>query len=185
MPNLMYPATVFLMLFGVVAAFDGLYLHLWKYRLHTRAESLVEHRWHTLRVFLFLPVVYGLFYRNSGGWALWLTVILVGIDFGVALLDVLEENQSRASLGGLSSTEYAIHVVTMTLHTVAISLALAARPLAAWSLTAPLEIGPQVSFSTWVALQMLPGNLLIGILHVWLMQPKYRTALTQLQPKTV
>lgn len=185
MPNLMYPATVFLILFGIVAAFDGLYLHLWKYRLHTRHESMVEHRWHTLRVFLFLPVVYGLFYSNPGGWALWLTVVLVVIDFGVSLLDVLEENQSRASLGGLSSGEYAVHVVNMTLHTVAITLALAARPLSAWSLTSPFEIGPQISFSTWVAVQALPGNALIGLLHLWLMHPKYRASVNQFQPETV
>ena len=31
--QLMSAATLFLLLFGVAAAVDGLYLHLWKYRL--------------------------------------------------------------------------------------------------------------------------------------------------------
>ncbi|MBX7222818.1 MAG: hypothetical protein K1Y36_22915 [Blastocatellia bacterium] len=53
--------------------------------------------WPEIRAFLFLPVVYGLFYRNLGSWALWVAVTLVVVDFGVALLDVLEENQSWAS----------------------------------------------------------------------------------------
>ena len=37
--QLMTAATVFLMIFGAVAAVDGLYLHLWKYRLYARPDS--------------------------------------------------------------------------------------------------------------------------------------------------
>ena len=37
--QLMNAATVFLMIFGLVAAVDGLYLHLWKYKLYARPES--------------------------------------------------------------------------------------------------------------------------------------------------
>ncbi|MBX7222819.1 MAG: hypothetical protein K1Y36_22920 [Blastocatellia bacterium] len=73
----------------------------------------------------------------------------------------------------------------MTLHTVAVTLTMAAKPLSAWSLNGPLELGTQLPIATFVAFQMLPGNLLVGILHLWLMQPKYRSQLTPLQPETV
>ena len=68
--HLMSAATVFLMIFGLVAAVDGLYLHLWKYRLYARPESRREHKLHTAQGALFVPVVFFLFYGDFGGAAL-------------------------------------------------------------------------------------------------------------------
>ena len=51
----MSAATVFLMIFGMVAAVDVLYLHLWKYRLYARTESRREHKLHTAQGALFVP----------------------------------------------------------------------------------------------------------------------------------
>lgn len=65
--QLMIAATIFLALFALVAAVDGLYFHLWKYRLYARPESVYEHKLHTVRAFLFIPIVFFLFYQNFGG----------------------------------------------------------------------------------------------------------------------
>jgi hypothetical protein len=100
--QLMTAATVFLMIFGVVAAVDGLYLHLWKYRLYARPESLREHKLHTAQGALFAPVVFLLFYADFGGPALWTAVLFLAFEQVVEILDVLDERDSRASLGGLS-----------------------------------------------------------------------------------
>ena len=172
--QLMTAATVFLMIFGVVAAVDGLYLHLWKYRLYARPESLREHKLHTAQGALFAPVVFLLFYQDFGGLVLWAGVLFLAFEQVVEILDVLDERDSRASLGGLSSTEYALHAVAITARTAAVALALAAKPLAAWSFDAPLVTGPGHSWASSVGLQMVVGNILVVGLHVWLMLPRYR-----------
>jgi hypothetical protein len=172
--QLMTAATVFLILFGIVAAFDGLYLHLWKYRLYARAESLSEHKLHTLQGILFAPVVFFLFYKDFGGWALWAGVLFIALEQIVEIMDVLSEKDSRAGLGGLSSTEYAAHAVAITARTAAIALALAAKPLSAWSLSSPLVIGPEHTMASGVAFNTIVGNLFVVALHVWLMRSKYR-----------
>jgi hypothetical protein len=174
--HLMSAATVFLMIFGMVAAYDGLYLHLWKYRLYARPESRREHKLHTAQGILFIPVIFFLFYQDFGGWALWAGALFLALEQIVEIMDVLDENQSRAGLGGLSSTEYAAHVIAITARTVAVALALAAKPLSAWSLDAPLVSGPGHPTASSVALQMIVGNLLVVALHLWLMRAKYQTA---------
>ena len=172
--HLLSAATVFLMIFGFVAAFDGLYLHLWKYRLYARPESLREHKLHTIQGILFIPVIFFLFYKDFGGWALWAGVLFIAIEQVVEIMDVLDERDSRASLGGLSSTEYAVHVIAITARTVAIALALAAKPLSAWSLDAPLLAGPEHAMASSTALQMIAGNVLVVALHLWLMRDVYQ-----------
>ena len=131
MEHLIAAATIFLMLFAAVGAYDGLYLHLWKYRLYAREESLYEHKLHTIVAFFFVPVVFLLFYGNFGGLALWAAVLFIGIELVVEMMDVLEENGSRAGLGGLSREEYAAHVLAITARVAALALALAAKPLSA------------------------------------------------------
>ena len=182
MEQLMNTATVFLMIFGFVAGIDGLYLHLWKYKLYARPESLYEHKMHTAQAFLFIPVIFLLFYLNVGGWLLWAAVAFVLIEFVIEMMHVLEQNNSRASLGGLRSTEYAIHVVAITVRTVAIALVFAAKPLWAWSLSAPAILAEQFPMANNTGLKMIIGNVIVGGLHIWLMQKKYRTETTTLEP---
>ena len=162
------------MIFGAVAAVDGLYLHLWKYRLYARPESRREHKLHTAQGALFVPVVFFLFYGDFGGAALWAGVLFLAAEQVVEILDVLDERDSRASLGGLSSTEYALHAVAITARTAAVALALAAKPLVAWSLDAPLVTGPGHAWASSVGLQMVIGNILVVGLHLWLMLPRYQ-----------
>jgi hypothetical protein len=56
----------------------------------------------------------------------------------------------------------------------AVALALAAKPLSAWSPDAPLVTGTGHAWASSVAMQMIVGNVLVVGLHVWLMLPRYQ-----------
>jgi hypothetical protein len=172
--TLMNVATVFLMLFGLIAAVDGLYLHLWKYRLYAQPDSLYEHKLHTAQGLLFIPIVFLLFYANFGGWALWAGIFFLVVETAIEVMDVLSERDSRAALGGLTPLEYALHALAIMFRTFAIALALAVKPASAWSLSSPVMLDEQFAFASSTAFNTIVGNMLVVALHFWLMRGKYR-----------
>jgi hypothetical protein len=70
---------------------DGLYLHLWRYRLHARPESRKEHWLHTFRSLLFPGILATLFLVPPYGVVLWLGLALLAVDQVVEILDVSSE----------------------------------------------------------------------------------------------
>lgn len=176
MNHLMIAALICLALAIVLGAIDGTYYHLQKYQLHQHAESRFEHQLHTIRAFLFAPIVWLLFGRNYGGWLLWLGVLAFAIDSIVELIDVLVENRSRAKLGGLSTGEYAIHVNATGLRIAAVALALASKPVAAWSLVSPVLLEPGFpAWLGWLMLCIVAGSVIGGVQHLWLLRTKPQT----------
>jgi len=168
MTDLYLPSTAALLVFMLLGTVDGLYLHLWRYRLYARPASRREHRYHTVAAVLFAATLPAVFLWETAGLLLWTGVALIGADMVVSLADMLAERDSRAGLGGLSRGEYVLHMVIMMAKASALSLALAARPQAAWALDAPWVLQPLPAFATFVGWQALPGALAIGALHVWL-----------------
>ena len=65
-------ATISLILFVLLGAFDGIYFHMIKYKLYKHPPAQFEHFLHTLRGFLFLPIALLFFVWNSAGSLLWL-----------------------------------------------------------------------------------------------------------------
>ena len=114
----------------------------------------------TARALLFAPVVAIVFAMPSAGPLLWLGVGLALADQGAGIADALSERDSRATLGGLGRGEYALHVALVAVHATALTLALAARPTAAWSPAAPMTMG------AWPALDLLVAGPLVGGLAV-------------------
>jgi len=171
MEGLYNASGVALALFLVLAAVDGVYLHLWRYRLYARPASRSEHQLHTWSAGLFLLSLPTLMLWESGGCLLWAGVALLGIDLVVELLDMGIERRSRADLGGLSTFEYILHVVITSSRVAAVTLVLVARPAEAWAFDAPLVLGSLPSFASLVAWQALPGAALMTALHVWLCTP--------------
>lgn len=161
-------ATVALLAFVAVSAVDGIYIHLVRLKLHARPESWREHVLHTARAVLFLPMLLALFGVVSGGLLLWIGIGMVLLDQVVELLDLLSEKDSRASIGGLSSLEYVVHVSLTTLRSAAIALSLAARPISAFALSSPLVLGELEAPWKWLVAQLVPGAAVIALLHVWL-----------------
>ena len=66
--ELVFAAVIVLQGFATLSSIDGLYLHLWRLRLHQRPDSYREHLWHTARAILFAPTVVLLFvYPHQAG----------------------------------------------------------------------------------------------------------------------
>jgi hypothetical protein len=160
--------TVFLAVFLGLGAVDGIYLHLWRYRLHARSASRYEHRMHTIAAVLFAATLPAVFLWETGGLLLWTGVGLIVADMVVSIVDMFSERDSRAELGGLSTGEYVLHMLIMSFRGAALALMLAGRPAAAWAHDAPWIMGSLPRLAATVAWQALPGAVVVAALHVWL-----------------
>lgn len=135
MPDLLLVSVVPLLAAFLLGAVDGLYFHLRRYRLFAFPESRAEHVLHTIRAFLVLPPLALLYLADAEGLCLWTAAAAIAVDQLMLALDLREEATSRHRFGGLSPAEYQIHVAANGLHGIALTLALASRPTAAWSLS--------------------------------------------------
>ena len=100
-----------LLIIAHLGVFDVLYFHIYKCRLHLRPECRREVFWHVWRHLIYaLQFIWVANFRFHG-WALALLAALYFFDIFIAWSDVLEENQSRASQGGLPRGEYFMHIV--------------------------------------------------------------------------
>lgn len=169
MEHLVILGFVFLNLFMVLGAVDLFYFHIWKYKLHTRAESRYEHKLHMAFAFLMVPVAFLLYYQNFGGYALWAGVLFVGAALSTELLDVFSENDSRASIGGLSTLEYALHVALTILKVASFAFIFASKPVTAWELSSPFVLGSYGWLGEMMALKVMIGSGGVGLLHLALL----------------
>ena len=69
-------AVLCLVLSTTIAGVDGLYFHLYRYRLYARPASRYEHKLHTINAVLFVPQVVLLFCLQVSGLWLWLSLSL-------------------------------------------------------------------------------------------------------------
>jgi hypothetical protein len=169
MEHLIIPGFVFLNLFMLVGAVDLFYFHIWKYKLHTRPESRYEHKLHMAFSFLMVPVAFLLYYKDFGGYTLWAAVFFVVAALATEMLDVFSEGDSRASLGGLTTGEYSLHVAATILKVASFSFMFAAKPLAAWSLSSQAVLGSYGFMGEMIALKVMAGGFLVGVVHILLL----------------
>jgi hypothetical protein len=160
-------STVLLLVFAVLAAIDGIYIHLIRLKLPSRPRSWMEHVWHTFSALLFLPIVLTIFLAPTAGVVLWTGVALVVALYWVEIRDVRAERESRADLGGLSRFELTLHVILILSRTAAVVLALTSRPIEAWSSFSTPVIGAHPGWVTLLVGQLVPGSLLIAAVHVY------------------
>jgi hypothetical protein len=81
----------------------------------------------------------------------------------------LSEVDSRASLGGLTTAEYSLHVAATILKVASFSLMFAAKPAAAWGLSSPTVLGSHGFMGEVIAIKVMAGGFLIGLLHLALL----------------
>lgn len=172
MEHLVILGFVFLNLFMVLGAVDLFYFHIWKYKLHLRPESRFEHKLHMVFAFLMVPIALLLYYQNLGGIGLWAAVFFVAAALGTELDDVFSETESRASLGGLSSGEYALHVTLTILKVASFAFMFASKPVEAWSLSSPITFGSYGWMGEMIALKVAIGSAAVGLLHLALLHPR-------------
>jgi hypothetical protein len=163
-------ATITLALFAILGIYDGLYLHIIRYKLHTHLESRLEHLTHTVRALLFPGILYTLMLHPDDIMLFWLGMALVAADMVVLMIDAFMEKDSRAFMGGLPRGEYMLHLMVNGFHFATVAVLLATQlDLSGNELAFKYEMatGPNAEFLRWLALNLLPGAVGMGVLHVW------------------
>jgi hypothetical protein len=107
----MSTAFYLLLVMGLLGAFDVVYFHIYRCRLHLRPESQREVLWHTVRHLVYALQFLWVPHLRFHGAALLGLIALYAADVFVAWADVWEEKNSRESQGGLPRGEYLMHVV--------------------------------------------------------------------------
>ncbi len=144
-------AAIFLGAFALLSFLDGVVFHLFLERLPFRQSSRLEHRLHTGRALVFPGLLHEFFGRGgptSAGW------VLLGVDQILEFWDMAIERRSRHP-AGLSSPEYLLHGVLVTLRTAAVLCA----ALASSSGPGAVALGSLVS-------ALLPGAVLVALVHL-------------------
>lgn len=168
-------ASLLLILFAVLALYDGFYLHIFKYRLHNRAESKTEHSMHTLRAIFFPAILYFLFLKQDSNTAFLIGIAIVIADILVLVVDAFLEKDSRQFMGGLPRWEYIIHLLVNGFHLASIAVFLTIK--LSWQKHRIIMV-PNLShvqnhelFHTLI-INLLPGAMLMALLHILLCIPK-------------
>lgn len=169
-------SAVLLILYSALALFDGVFLHLYKYRLHEQKDSKFEHLAHTIRAVLFSGILYTLFIGIENNKLFFIAMILVFLDIITLIIDAYTEKDSREFMGGLPRWEYILHLLINGFHFAGIAVFLVIKI----NLTKEAII-LQNSFQEFenynlfkiIALNLLPGSILIGLLHVLVYVPKF------------
>lgn len=160
-------STLLLLVFLILSFVDGFYLHLWKYRLHERMESIYEHKTHTIRALLFVPMLILVYAINSAGPLLILALAIILLDFFAEVADALSERESRSWQGGLTKWEYLLHIMLTSFRVSSLVLILAAKPIQAWSFSSPMILSvPYPALTTTLAHNFIPGTILMAALHL-------------------
>lgn len=160
-----------LIAFMILATYDGAYLHLWKFELFNRKESLFEHKTHTIRAILF-PLIIWLLILNTDIISFWVGIILVALDLIVLALDAYSEKESRSFMDGLPKWEYILHLFANGFHFAFIILIVSTKiKLESSTLLYSNEFLKNSSFEIvqLIAVNILPGAIILGIVHLLLM----------------
>jgi hypothetical protein len=160
-----------LALFCLLGVFDGLYFHLYRFRLHERAESRTEHLIHTVRAFVFVPIALLFFAFDARGPALLTGLALVALDLGLEAIDILVEKRSRAGIGGISSAESAVHVFASAFRMAALAFVLGAKPLSHFLPSTPSALQPASPVLGTLGLLFAISSLAGGVYSVLVMRP--------------
>jgi hypothetical protein len=157
----MTAAFYLLLAIGLLGAFDVVYFHVYRGRLHLRPECQREVLWHTVRHLIYALQFLWVAHLRFHGAALVLLGVLYAADVFIAWADVWEEKQSRASQGGLPRGEYFMHVVLSLL----VGLYLMSTFQAVWPdrlLPTAVQVAPPAVPTALRALMTLMGVVALG-----------------------
>lgn len=163
-----------LIFFVVLALYDGFYLHILKYQLFNQAESKTEHIIHTIRAILFPAILYFLFLKQDSNASFLIGITIVLIDIIVLAADAFLEKDSREFMGGLPRWEYIVHLFVNGFHFSSIAVYLSIKltfengKIMISSIT---HSSTSELFNTLIV-NLLPGAVMMAILHILLCIPK-------------
>jgi hypothetical protein len=168
-----------LLVYSSIGTVDGIYNHLYRYRLYAHSSSFTEHLSHTfLSLGLALTVTMLVFVEmGSVGFAFLLSLQAVSVLN--TLWDVSLELKSRAPLGGFPIHEYVLHTVIFLLHGAFIWAVIAnADQLVRGTGFGTLRWPPLSPFLLSNAVVLAIGGLVMFVLHVYLLGVGYRAIKT-------
>ena len=164
-----------LLLWNTVGAVDGIYNHLYRYRLYAHASSFTEHISHTLLSLGLSLTAIMLVFVNMGsvGFAFFLAVqafLLIGTFWDGSI-----EFASRAPLGGFPRHEYLEHTAIFLLHGAFLWAVVAnANQLVQGSGFGTFRWPPLPTFLLANAVVIVIGGLVMLFLHVYLLGVGHR-----------
>lgn len=168
-------AILLLISFSILGFFDGVYLHLYKYKLHVHSESRFEHYTHTLRSVFFIGILYFLYLGIENNMFFYIGLAFVLLDLVVLFIDAYVEKDSRKFMGGLPRWEYIIHLFVNGFHFAGIAVLLILKiDIDQNGISLNTGLSRAINFNSFklTALNILPGAILVSILHVVLLFPK-------------
>lgn len=167
---------VLLIAYSFLALFDGVFLHLYKYRLYEHKESKFEHLTHTVRAILFTGILVSLFINIENNSLFLFGAALVVTDIITLIVDAYLEKDSRKFMGGLPRWEYILHLLVYGFHFASIAVFLVIKiNLDSNGITLANNFQQIESFHTFrtIAINLLPGAVLISLLHILVYFPKF------------
>lgn len=177
---------VLLIAYSALALFDGVFLHLYKYRLYEHKESKFEHLTHTVRAFLFLGILLTLFINIENNTFFVVGIIFVAIDIITMVIDAYVEKDSRKFMGGLPRWEYILHLLVNGFHFASIAIFLVIKiQFKESGILLTDNYNDIKSFQTFklIAFNLLPGAMLISLLHLFVYIPKFNFYFKKIQLK--
>jgi hypothetical protein len=162
--------SILLLLFAILAVYDGFYLHIFKYQLHNHVESRFEHITHTIRAIFFPAILIFLFIKQDCNTSFFIAITVILLDIIVLGMDAFSETDSRKFMGGLPRWEYILHLFVNGFHFATIALFLAIKIKIddnGWSLIQNFEGVKYHDTFVFIAKNLLPGAVLIAILHIF------------------
>ncbi|AIL45278.1 hypothetical protein BEI02_15640 [Elizabethkingia sp. HvH-WGS333] len=169
-------SSILLISYSLLALFDGVFLHLYKYRLYQHKESRFEHLTHTIRALLFTGILISLFINIENNNLFLFGCILIVTDIITLLVDAYVEKDSRAFMGGLPRWEYIVHLLVNGFHFAAIAVFLVIKINLDSDGIRLIENFQQIeNYQTFkiIAINLLPGAIIISLLHILVYSPKF------------
>ncbi len=187
MDILYFLSAICLLLFMILATYDGFYLHIFKYELFNHKESYFEHKIHTIRAVLF-PIIVWFLFINTTSFGFWVAIIAILIDLIVLAMDAYSEKESRTFMGGLPRWEYIIHLFANSFHFAAIILIIATKITIINNkllLTHNSYDSLGEELISFIAINIIPGAIILALIHVLLTFPFGKTNWNILRRKII
>lgn len=179
-------SSILIVLFALLALYDGFYLHILKYKLHNNRESRKEHLTHTIRAILFPCILYFLFLKQDSDAIFYIGMFIVVVDIIVLGIDAFLEKDSRQFMGGLPRWEYILHLFVNGFHFSSIAVFLSLKlKLTESGITIVSSFQHYQSYGilNLIVNNLLPGAILIALVHLFVSIPKTALIWNKLQQK--
>ena len=162
-------SSILIILFALLAVYDGFYLHIFKYQLHNNPDSRFEHLTHTIRAIFFPVILYFLFIKQDCNISFFIGISIVLLDVIVLGIDAFSEADSRKFMGGLPRWEYILHLFVNGFHFALIAVFLVIKIKLVnneFTLVQNFNGIENHLIFIFIVKNLIPGAIIIAIIHI-------------------